>query len=272
MFTHDVREDIFASISNSIVHASILADQDGIVCDIDVAVSKARELGLQCEAQCEGGARVAVGDPILELTGPPMAIAVAEDRLIGILAKPSGIATAARQFVDASQDRLTVVSGAWKKMPIDLKLPIRRAAVAGGALPRIAEPPFLYLDKNYTRMFGGISQTLKATSQIPSVTRVIQVGGIFDRVENDAIEAAQTGADVVFIDTGEISDIAAVHSALEARGLRQGLKLAFGGSITLAMVAQLSRSPVDIIDVGRAIVDAPLLDMRLAITKVKANQ
>jgi len=48
-------------------------------------------------------------------------------------------------------------------MPIGLKANISSAVAAGGAAIRIRGTPFVYLDKNYIKMLGGISAGLDAT-------------------------------------------------------------------------------------------------------------
>jgi nicotinate-nucleotide pyrophosphorylase (carboxylating) len=45
--------------------------------------------------------------------------------------------------------------------------------------------------------------------------------------------------------------------------------LAFGGGVQLTDIDRLRGLDVDIVDVGRAIVDAPLLDMRFQVVGVR---
>jgi nicotinate-nucleotide pyrophosphorylase (carboxylating) len=46
------------------------------------------------------------------------------------------------------------------------------------------------------------------------------------------------------------------------------VRLAFGGGVQLTDIDRLRELDVDIVDVGRAIVDAPLLDMRFRVVDV----
>jgi nicotinate-nucleotide pyrophosphorylase (carboxylating) len=262
---HDIRVDIFSAIADRQVSACILADADGVIAEIDEAIAMAAHLNLIVEQTLMTGARVRCGDQIMKLRGSPMQVAMGEDRLIGCLAKPSGIATMARRFVDRAGGDLTIVSGAWKKMPIALKLPIRRAAAAGGAEVRISRAPFIYLDKNYVRMFGGIVKTLRGVPKLDGFRRVIQICGRYGPIGEEAVQAAECGADVVFIDTGNVDDIVRVTESLVEASLRQRLDVAFGGGVTLDMIDDIKGMDVDLVDVGRPIIDAPLLDMRLVV-------
>jgi nicotinate-nucleotide pyrophosphorylase len=53
--------------------------------------------------------------------------------------------------------------------------------------------------------------------------------------------------------------------ALKDHGLRSRVKVAFAGGVQLGDIEQLAEIGIDIVDIGRPIVDAPLLDMRLDV-------
>jgi nicotinate-nucleotide pyrophosphorylase (carboxylating) len=68
------------------------------------------------------------------------------------------------------------------------------------------------------------------------------------------------------IDTGRKEDIVEIDSRLRARGLRDRVQITFGGNIGISNLKDLKKLSVEIIDIGQAVVDAPLLDMRMDIT------
>ena len=125
--------------------------------------------------------------------------------------------------------------------------------------------PFLYLDKNYVRMLGGIRQTLEAVAVLNGYLKVIQIKGSYQDIALEAEQAALNGVDVIFIDTSRPEDVAGVTGRLNRLGLRNAVQIAFGGNIHIEDVAALKSLDLDILDVGRQIVDAPLLDMRLEV-------
>jgi nicotinate-nucleotide pyrophosphorylase (carboxylating) len=47
--------------------------------------------------------------------------------------------------------------------------------------------------------------------------------------------------------------------------MRGKVNIAFGGDIRLGNIDELKTLDIDILDIGRQIVDAPLLDMRLDV-------
>lgn len=265
----DVREEILRSVRAHRVTAAIVADEAGVVAGVPLALQAAGQLGLAPVELVPEGTVVRPGDEVARVVGTPRQIVQAEEVLIGALAKPSGIATRTRAFVARAGGRPKVVSGGWKKMPAALKELIRSAVVTGGAQPRILPGPFAYLDKNYVALLGGVRESLAAVAHLPDVARVVQVKGRHADVATEACQAAEHGADVVFVDTGHAEDLGAVTGALVRRGLRAKVLVAFGGGVTLEAVDALRALDVDILDIGRQIVDAPLLDLRLEIVEAR---
>lgn len=262
----DIREALFGPVAGRRVRAALVADDPGVLTPVASAVEILTGLGLTVGHAVGEGARVARGERIVQVTGTPMQIALAEERVVGLLAKPSGIATSARAFVERAGGRPRIVSGAWKKLPFNQKDMIRAAVTAGGAAPRIAEWPFTYIDKNMVAMLGGVLATLEVVAGLPSRRVIVQLGGA--DVAAAACALAAGGVDVVFVDTGRITDLEQVAAALRIAGLRDRVELAFGGGVRLADIDTLRHLDVDTVDVGRAIVDAPLLDMSLRVLEV----
>jgi nicotinate-nucleotide pyrophosphorylase (carboxylating) len=261
----DVRDQIFCGIAEKIVTACIIADEDGIITETDAVAEEAKRLGVLLESITEEGTQVCAGDILARLRGTPKQIAMAEEVLIGLMAKPSGIATATHEFVKKAGRRPQIVCGAWKKMPPQLKDMIRRAIVAGGGSFRITPYPFVYLDKNYVEMLHGVQGCMAAASRLNGSAKVVQLKGRYKDIAQEACDAANCGAAIIFIDTGVRKDIDRVSSALSSLGLRESVRIAFGGNIKPEDMTELKSMDVDILDIGRAIVDAPLIDMRMEV-------
>lgn len=265
----DIRDQIFRGIAEKIYTACIIADEDGIVTATGAVAAEAERLGVLLESIAAEGMRVRAGDVVARFRGTPKQLAMAEEVLIGLMAKPSGIATATHEFVKKAGGRPRIVCGAWKKMPPQLKETIRRAITAGGASFRISSAPFVYLDKNYVEMLRGIRGCLEAASGLNGPEKVVQLKGRYGDVAREACEAAACGAAIVFVDTGIKEDVARVSAALRGAGLREGVLIAFAGNIKPEDIKELKCMDVDILDIGRAIVDAPLLDMRMEVIAVE---
>lgn len=267
----DIREEILKNIHSRYVSASIISDYDGIIAGSYLIRNEAEKAGLSLLHILEDGSPVDKGEEILRIAGSPRQIMAAEEVFIGLLAKPSGIATNAHRFVEAAGGRPEVVCGAWKKMPGALKDVIRNAITLGGVSPRMVAGPFVYLDKNHIELLGGIKRSLDTVAHLENHTKVVQIKGRYRDIASEAREAAESGADIVFVDTGEMADMSAVARTLVHSGLRSRVKLAFGGGVSIGKIGTLKTLDVDIVDVGRQIVDAPLLDMRLEIIGLHAG-
>jgi nicotinate-nucleotide pyrophosphorylase (carboxylating) len=156
-------------------------------------------------------------------------------------------------------------------MPLSQKESIRRAVAVGGALIRISREPFVYLDKNYIMILGGIGRALEAVSSLVDRKKVAQLKGRHGSIVEEACEAVKFGADILHIDTGNTTDVTSVVQDLAHRGCRDRVSIAFSGNVRLEDVPQLKELDVDILDIGRQIVDAPLLDMRLEVIDATAR-
>jgi nicotinate-nucleotide pyrophosphorylase (carboxylating) len=261
----DVREIIFSGISGRQFSAEIVAEREGVLCGVARLPAALSEINITAQCLQADGASLQPGSVIARIAGNPKQIAIAEEFAIGKLAKPSGIATAARRAVQLAGNEMKIVCGAWKKMPPEMKQIVREAVVCGGAAFRITEQPFLYLDKNFVRMLGGIEPTLQAVQSMADKLKVIQLKGQFATIAEEALTAARHGADILMIDTGELAHFEAAHQALRSAGCRHRVKLAFANGIQLEDIAGLKGRGIDILDIGVGIIDAPLLDMKLEV-------
>jgi len=224
-------------------------------------------LGLSFSTDLGDGSTLSAGREIARVIGNPVQIAMAEERIIGAVSKSSGIATAAREARMAAAPHCRVVSGGWKKMPMEIKELLRQGVRDGGIDPRISENPIVYLDKNYVRILGSVQRAVQA---VISMGRdiVIQVRGETASVGDEAAGAATAGAAVVMVDTGRRKDLDDVIRSLKREGLRSQVSIAFAGDISLGDLDGIARMDVDIVDIGYAILDAPCLPMRFDVVDV----
>ncbi|MBC7108226.1 MAG: hypothetical protein H5T41_05495 [Methanomassiliicoccales archaeon] len=268
---NDIRDSLFRDIPNRKVSARIWSNESGVVVGIRRMAQAAAKIGVSIDVKLRDGDEIPCRGTIAIVEGTPKQISIAEDELIGTIAKTSGVATAARNAVKLAGNRVKIVSGGWKKMPIQIKEEIREALRLGGVGIRISEEPFVYLDKNYIRIFGGISQALRAASQFDDRIKVVQIRGETKTISDESIEAVDHGATIIMVDTGEMKDLIAVIDSLRKAHVRDRVKVAFGGSIKLEEIPRLVETGVDILDIGRALIDAPMLDIKFDVS-VASNE
>ncbi len=266
----DLRDAIFATLADRVFTARIRVCEGGVVCGLELAREKLRKLGCRVLHSLEDGAVASPGKDILVFQGAAKALAMAEDCVLGAIAKPSGIARAARRAVELAAGRVKVVSGAAKKMPEEIKAQVRRAIQLGGAAMRIAQEPFLYLDKNYVCMFGSVRKTLKGVSHLGGHVLAIQLRGKLEPLADETRDALELGARILMVDTGRVEDLELVSRLVRSMGRRGAVSIAFSGDIALGDIADLAGRDVDILDVGRAVIDAPMADLKMDVIPQRA--
>lgn len=260
----DVREALLQSLSGLAVKAKLVAQQPGIISGASRLKQVAEEIGLKATFLADEGQAVKTNGDIARFEGEPLKIVKGEEVVIGAISKFSGVATAAARAVELAQGKMDIVCGAWKKMPLELKNDLRSAILSGGAKIRITEEPFVYLDKNYVRIFRSVKRAVEEALVLGKKV-CVQIRGETEPVAVEALQAAIAGASIIMVDTGAKEDIDAVSKQLGARGLREGLELAFAGEVTLEDIPDLLSLDIDIIDIGYAVIDAPGLRMRYEV-------
>jgi nicotinate-nucleotide pyrophosphorylase (carboxylating) len=263
--TYDLRDTIFASLGDRTFTADVRVTTPGVICGIERAAQKAQDLGCEVLHAAADGDDVDTNAPVLTLRGPAKAIAMAEDCVPGAIAKPSGIARAMRHAQHLAGPRVRVVSGAAKKMPEEVKDQIRRAVHRGGGSGRISETPFLYLDKNYVRIFGSVAKTLAAVAPMQGFVRAIQLRGLVEDIATEAQSAIALCAEILMVDSGRLEDLDLVSRLVRDAGRREQTTIAFAGDIAMDDIAGVVEHDVDILDIGRAILDAPIVDIKFDV-------
>ncbi|TFH36567.1 MAG: nicotinate-nucleotide pyrophosphorylase [Dehalococcoidia bacterium] len=267
----DVRDLIFESIRDRRYVAQICARSAGVLSGVTLLRDKGDDIGVTFLRLLSDGDLLEQGTVLAELTGTAKQIALSEDNLIGLVAKYSGVAAAAAR-AKALSGSIHVVCGAWKKMPVESKQMLRHAVETGGLPTRISDRNFVYLDKNYVRMLGGIRPTLEAVRSLEPRVKAIQIRGETAPIEEEAEEAVACSANILMIDTGNLDDVRRVSRRLRARALRDSVRLAFAGDLSIEQLGTLQSEDIDIVDIGRAVIDAPLLDMRLDVVGESESQ
>ncbi|MDR2745489.1 MAG: hypothetical protein LBB66_09920 [Desulfovibrio sp.] len=265
----DLRDSIFQILGRQEFIASLYMRDGGVVCGVEQACDML--FTLECtvlHALRDGDVAITSG-PVLVFAGSAKAVAMAEDVVIGCIAKSTGIARAAAQAASLvkmhSGGRVRMVSGAAKKMPDKIKEQVRHAIHVGGCMGRMADGPFVYLDKNYVRMFGSVAATLDGIGHMRGFTRIIQLRGFMEPLEAETRAALERGAEILMVDTGVVEDLDMVARLAREHGKRGRVSIAFAGDVTHDRIAELCEHDVDLIDIGAAIVDAPLADCTLDV-------
>ncbi|HEX9766709.1 MAG TPA: hypothetical protein VGA36_08080 [Nitriliruptorales bacterium] len=210
--------------------------------------------------QVADGDEVDAGTPLLELHGTATELGVAEDHAMGVLGFAGGIARRASELVKAAPPGLRVVCGGWKKLPASLKPVLRAGLDVAGVGHRLVDGPFVYVPKTHVRLLGGVGAAVRAAAALDRGRPAVQVTSVAE-----ARQALEAGARILMVDTGNLGDLAAVDEAMRTDGLRDEALLAFGGGVTDAQLDAAAGAGADAVDVGRAVLDAPLWDLHVEV-------
>ena len=254
---------LFGNVSGAFT-ADILATEPGAVAGMEFLDSSlAPAPAGHWELLAGNGDRVVPSQALLRVTGSATELGVAEDYVMGGLGFACGIATRARAIMDLCPPGLQIACGGWKKLPAALKPLLRSALSSVGVLPRLVSGDFVYLSKNAVTLLGGVGPAIEVGRKLNRGPVAVQVNNV-----GEAEFAVECGAGVIMVDTGRLQDLAAVHARLQALDCRNQLKLAFGGGVKPEDLERARTAGADTVDIGRAILDAPLLDLRMEITGV----
>ena len=123
----------------------------------------------------------------------------------------------------------------------------------------------IYLDKNYISMLGSIPAALNAVRDLTGYIKVVQIKGKKLPVETEVTQALENGCRILMVDTGSIKDLECCLEIVKRLGRRNDVLIAFAGEIKIDMLEELTNHDVDIVCIGKEIVDAPVLDIRLDV-------
>lgn len=262
----DIREFLFAPTKHRCFRFQITVWDKGVLSGVERVRQQAAELTLTVEDAAAEGERLEPGSCVLRGRGSAQAIIKAEEMLLASVGKPSGVATAAATFVGEARGRIKVVCGAWKKVDVALRSCLRQAVLTGGVEIRISDRPFIYLDKNYVRILGGIRDAVTRARQYDAAREIaVQLRGESQSIDIEAAVAVECGASILMVDTGDLGDLEQAAKTLRDMGKKDNVRLAFAGGVVPEKLAEIADAGADIVDVGRAIVDAPMLDVKLDV-------
>ena len=224
---------------------------------LDVALEVFVQLDprVHAEWQFRDGDSCEAGVTIGHLTGRARAMLSGERTALNILQHLSGIATLARQFVEASGGTITILDT--RKTTPTLRALEKYAVRMGGATNhRMSLNDGVMIKDNHIRLGGGIAN---------AVTQVRAFGAKpVVEVEVETLEqvdqALDAGADILLLDNMTTDDIREA-----VRRCRGRAKTEISGGVTLARIPELASTGADFVSAGALTHSAPAVDISFDI-------
>src|SRR4029077_11147282 len=153
-----------ATVAPSLMARGVfLMKADCVLAGLDVAFETFRQVepAVRCVARKQDGDACRSGEEIAEITGTARALLVGERTALNFLQRLSGIATRARQFVDAAGGRITILDT--RKTTPTLRVLEKYAVRAGGASNHlIGLFDAILIKDNHIRLAGGVTAAVAA--------------------------------------------------------------------------------------------------------------
>jgi nicotinate-nucleotide pyrophosphorylase (carboxylating) len=263
-------DDPFWDITSAIIpreygETCVRVKEDCVIAGMEEVVEFLKLIGLDFVMLKGDGETARVGDCVLIIKGQKPDLLKVERVVLNVLMRVSGIATMTRRILDkARRVNPNVRVAATRKTTPFLRYLEKKAVVIGGGDPhRFSLSDAILIKDNHIRAIGGLDRALKLARERAPFTVKIEV-----EVENveEAVRAAELGADIIMLDNMSPGDIAKVHEELVRRGLRDKVVLEASGGINEDNVVEYARY-VDVVSIGALTHSYKSIDMSMDLIK-----
>lgn len=246
--------------------AILLAKGDGVVAGLDFLMDALRKFGLQTEQFKKDGEEFSKGAVLAKIRGDVRKILMLERTLLNVLNRLCGIARLTRMVVrKAKTVNPNIRIASTRKTTPGLRFLEKYAVmVGGGDTHRFSLSDMILIKDNHIRAIGSVEEALKRAKDKVSFSHKIEIE--VSSIE-DALKAAELGADIIMLDNMSPEDIKLVINELKRRGLRDKVILEASGRINLENIEEYASTGVDVISLGILTHSAPSCDISLELTK-----
>jgi nicotinate-nucleotide pyrophosphorylase (carboxylating) len=247
--------------------AVVVAKEACVVAGIEEVTVLAEVLGLKVKSVVRDGDEVDAGQTILEFSGDARNILVAERTVLNLLSRMCGIATATRKLVKAlKQARVgTKIAATRKTAPGLLYFDKKAVAIGGGDPHRLHLDDMVLIKDNHIAIAGSLEEAINRVKQKVSFSKKIEVEVTS---VDDAVYAAEAGADIVMLDNMTPEKIKDAVEAIRRSGLNRAVLIEASGQITEEnFLEYASTQVVDVLSIGALTHDVKCVDISLEIKK-----
>jgi nicotinate-nucleotide pyrophosphorylase (carboxylating) len=245
--------------------ACIIAEEEGVLAGMEVAKEVFRlTSGQKVEfiSELKDKDSLKEGLPILILQANVLAILKGERVALNFLGELSGIATLTKEYVDLASPFGVKILDTRKTTP-NLRILEKYAVRTGGGVShRFGLDSGILIKDNHIRICGSLKKAVKRVRQaIPPFWKIeVEVNEL-----SEVKEAVETGVEVIMLDNMKLEEIKKAVNLI--RRQERKIIIEASGGINLENVADVAKSGVDLISVGRLTHSTRNLNMRLEIWK-----
>ncbi len=239
--------------------AGVMDSRDAItVCGLPIAAAFFRALDPAMEIKIlrDEGEQVPPGTDLMRLSGNARAMLTAERSALNTVQHLSGVATMARQYVDAMGGAKAVLLDTRKTIP-GLRHLEKYATRTGGAQNhRLGLWDAAMIKDNHVLVAGGVAEAVRRARKA-GVARIICEVDRIDQIE----PALAAGASHLLLDNMTVAELQQAVALVAGR-----VPCEASGGVRLDTIGAIAASGVDYVSVGRLTQSAPAADIGLDFT------
>jgi nicotinate-nucleotide pyrophosphorylase (carboxylating) len=254
--------------SGTIVEANIIAKESGVVAGIEEALTLLESLDFQARALVSDGTNIEEKTTILSIVGDARTLLSIERTLLNLLTRMSGIATKTSLLIQKVRHAgyKTRIASTRKVAPGLSYFDKRAVMIGGGDTHRLHLDDLVLIKDNHLAVVGNVGKAVKKVREAVSFSKKIEIEV---SKENEALEAAKAGADIIMLDNFSPQQIRETIALLEKNGLRSKILIEASGGVNEQNILEFAATGVDIISLGEITHSVKALDMSLEVVKVR---
>ncbi|HNR26159.1 MAG TPA: carboxylating nicotinate-nucleotide diphosphorylase [Methanobacteriaceae archaeon] len=247
-----------------VIRGRIVAQEEGVVAGLELASTIFREFSIQTSLKKQDGDWVAPWEVLMEVEGEARSILSVERTALNLLMRMSGIATLTHSIIEMVREvNPTVIIAGTRKTTPGLQFFEKDAIrVGGGDTHRYRLDDAVLIKDNHLALVGSVTEAVERARKHASFTKKIEVEA--DTLDQ-ALQAAQAGADIVLLDNMSLDQIRTVLSLLKNGGLRDKVLVEASGGINPDNIMAYAKLEVDIISTGYITHSARSLNLNLEL-------
>ncbi len=250
-----------------LVEAHVIAREGGVAACLKDLAEALRTLGLDAEVRFAEGEPFRAGDTLMIIRGSAREVLLIERTLLNIMSHILGVARATRELVEEAREVSPKVRvAATRKVMPGLRTLVKRAVRAGGGdTHRLSLSDAILIKDNHLAVVGDVAKAVRAAREAVSFTHKVEVE--VESIE-DALRAAEAGADIIMLDNMSPDEVREAVKALEEAGLRASVIVEASGGIGPHNIREYAATGVDVVSTSYITMKAPPLDLSMEVVRV----
>lgn len=241
--------------------ARFVSKAEGVICGIDIAarVFTYIDKDVTFEILVKDGGKVAKGDIIATVSGRTKSILKGERTALNILQHMSGIATETAKYAECCKGTKAHVTETRKTLPGLRGLEKYAVTVGGGKNHRYNLSDGAMLKDNHIDAYGSLTNAVNALRE--KIGHMVKIE-VEVRNEDELREALACKADVIMLDNMTTEQMKKCVEIADGKAVLEA-----SGNVTLANMAEVAATGVDIVSVGALTHSVKAFDISLKINK-----